>query len=359
MTNKIDYDLIKKACNLQEDSYKIKGIVALSVLEDVDQMIEQFFLRKSLNEASIMLDVFGLLQSFFVGIDALYDLSIGTTKYKYNININQNETLKELKFIRNDIVGHPTHRTYQNGMVGFSMIEEKSIKRDTLSYITYVFEKEKQTINKKTIYFHELKEAYLKEKTTLLEELTSFLLNKNDLSKIAPLLEEMFQDALRSTYDLKDIDELTKLFLENTQIKQDSNHRFLWRTRILKTLYTWKDNEFQDTIDFIILKQIIKISDITYDTLNQKKEKYQVRLPKAIKQFYLFMRKNEDSLNLLDNLNDKDHPLHLSDINGLLALNPPIRAKKLLEWLKTINHGPYVYALGSILKEYKKNNKTQ
>ena len=352
------YELIKKACLRQEGALKFKAMSSFLVLEDVDLMIEKFFVRKDNDHASILLDVFGLLQSFFVGVDALYNLSIGSTKYKYHININQNQVLKQLKFVRNDIVGHPTHRTYDDGEVGFSLIDDQTVSREKLTYTTYIYKKNiEQKKQVRTIYFKELKEAYKNEKTILLEELTNFLEEQRDFKEIKPFIAYVFQKATMQEYDMEDLDKLASEFVKKANIKADSNHRFLWRIRVLKSLYTWKDEKHQDVISFMILKQLAKLDSIISDTLNQSKTNYKIKLPKVIRQFYLFMDKQGNSTELLQNINDLDHPLFTNDVEGLIKLSPPKAVKELLVWLKGMKHGPHVYSLGSVLKEYKKRKK--
>src|SRR5690606_7520604 len=105
--------ITKAIQNLQFDA-KIRAESSLSIIEHVDDMLLEFKRRESTDQASILLDVFGLMQSLFVGIDALYQLSFSVTKYKYHININQNKNLRMLKYLRNDVVGHPTNRNYDD-----------------------------------------------------------------------------------------------------------------------------------------------------------------------------------------------------------------------------------------------------
>lgn len=350
-----DYDIIRQACINQEGALKLKAMASFSVLEDVDMMIKKFFVRKENDHASIMLDVFGLLQGFFVGVDALYNLSIGSTKYKYHININQNAVLKQLKFIRNDIVGHPTHRTYQDGQVGFSLIDDKSVSREQLTYKTYIYKKNKeQNQYQRTIHFKELKEAYVKEKEILLKELTDFLKNDKDFKEIKPQINYIYQKALLNEYHKEDLKKLAEDFIKKAELSKDSNHRFLWRIRILESLFGWKEPKYQEIISFLILKQLAKLDEIISDTLNQSKTRFKIRLPKTIRQFYLFMDKQNNSKELLENINDLDHPLFTNDVKGLLKLSPPKRVKELLEWFLTLKEGTYAFSLGSVLKEYKK-----
>ena len=78
---------------------------SLSVLHQVKLISNHYLNSEDDSKEEILLSIYGILQTLFVGVDALYDYVRALTKNKYLININQNERLHELKFIRNDVVG--------------------------------------------------------------------------------------------------------------------------------------------------------------------------------------------------------------------------------------------------------------
>ncbi|MFH0767675.1 MAG: hypothetical protein V1920_06250, partial [Bacillota bacterium] len=141
------------------NSHGYRATSSFLMLEHVDLMIDRYQKEKQTEQGAILLDVFGLLQGFFVAIDALYDLAIGLTQYKYHVNINANSALHELKFIRNDIVGHPTHRTYDDGATGFSILSMENLSKESLTYKTYIYEKNKMEVITKDVLFQPLIDA--------------------------------------------------------------------------------------------------------------------------------------------------------------------------------------------------------
>ena len=115
--NKTINDYIAK---IKEDEVKYKLLSSNEMLNNIDKIVNEFntqaINKKDLSD--VLLDVFGLLQALFVGVDSLYNMVLSITKNKYYININQNYIIHELKFIRNDVVGHPTNRKYGRYGVG-------------------------------------------------------------------------------------------------------------------------------------------------------------------------------------------------------------------------------------------------
>jgi hypothetical protein len=55
---------------------------------------------------------FNASHSLSVAIDSLYEISYSLFDNKHYVNINQNKTLHEIKYVRNDVVGHPGNRVY-------------------------------------------------------------------------------------------------------------------------------------------------------------------------------------------------------------------------------------------------------
>src|SRR3989339_1754815 len=182
-----------------KNSHGYRAASSFSMLEHIDLMIQRYEAEKQTEKGAILLDVFGVLQGLFVAIDALYDLAIGLTQYKYHVNINQNPTLHELKYIRNDIVGHPTHRTYPDGGVGFSILDTKELSKEKLSYHTYIYEKNSLEVKTKDVMFHPLIEAYKKERDIVLNDILQYLqhaVTKTDIPEQVYTLYETLNSKL-------------------------------------------------------------------------------------------------------------------------------------------------------------------
>ncbi len=336
--------------NLSFDT-KIRAESALSAIINVDLMIEDFKQRKALNKADILLDVYGLLQGLFVGIDGLYQLSISTTKYKYHININSNRNLKQLKYVRNDVVGHPTNRNYEDGTFGFSIILDDEITKDELSYHTYIIKGREINKEKHTLYFNEVISAYSKEKNQFLSDLESYLRRQPLVVETTGLIIELFDHAQKDMYDLEDLNKIKNCFMKEQNLKAGSSNRFLWRIDLLKKLFIWKDDTYQAVIKYSILKQILAIYQMNLDLNDQKIRLPKLDLPKVILEFRRFVNQNGQVRKLISNLNDLEHPLFQSDLDSLIYLVKDEHLNKFLNWFKSLRDLDHSFLIGKILKD--------
>ena len=98
---------------------------ALSALETTNEIQKSYF-KDSVSNFDLsdnVLRLYALLQGLFVSIDSLYALTYSLTKSKNFININVNEHLRELKYIRNDVVGHPANRVLDSDALAYCILE--------------------------------------------------------------------------------------------------------------------------------------------------------------------------------------------------------------------------------------------
>jgi hypothetical protein len=341
----------------EQNSYGYRAKAAYEMLGNVDTMIEAYLKDQVHNKGETLLDVFGLLQGFFVGIDGLYDLAIGLTHYKYHININQNKILHQLKYIRNDIVGHPTNRTYQQGSIGFSMLVPHSLTRETMTYETYIYRKNKLDVRKEVVVFKDMIEAYKTEKEQLVNDIYEFV-------RQSPLNGQLLNDLLDlyDTLNLDLVENIKVYFMSKYGLDENSKHRFLWRLSLLKTLILWHedDEDLNGFITYMSKLQVEKLYDIICHMQDVSGKKMYTSIPYVLSDFYKFMRKKEDdALILLNNIHDFDHPLHAHDFDKLLRLEPKGGALKILEFLKAQNDEEKVYLIGSALKKYRPKNNSK
>lgn len=336
--------------NLSFDS-KIRAKSSLAALKYVDLMIEDFKVRQAHNKADILLDVFGLLQGLFVAIDALYQLSFSATKYKYNVNINQNRNLKHLKYLRNDIVGHPTNRNYADGSFGFSVILEDEITKEKISYITYIMRNKEILKKKQTIFFDDVLIAYETEKLQILKDLENYLGNMPHIEETTGLLVKLFEHALNNTFETKDLDLIEQKFAEENNISTNSNHRFLYRLRLLKDLFNWRDSKYQDIISYAVKHQILAIYKMNLDINNKKVRIPTIDKPLMISDLQSIIKKSKQAKNLIQNLNDLDHPLFLSDLDQLIKFVKHPQIKQFLIWFQKLKDRDHSFAIGKIIKD--------
>jgi hypothetical protein len=335
----------------ERNSHGYRADASFRMLEHVELMIDRYLSENQTEKGAVLLDVFGLLQALFVAIDALYDLAIGLTQYKYHINVNSNPILHELKYIRNDIVGHPTHRTYPEGGMGFSILDTDQLSKDKLVYQTYIYDKNSLEIKSKEVLFKELIDAYHHEKDIILNDIYVYLTHEETETNIP---EKVF--VLYETLNYEQLQVVKKDFMKEYGIDEKSSHRFLWRIDFLEKLIHWdeEDKELKDIVTYMSKLQASKLYAIALDMENRKGQDLYTPIPKLLSSFYKFMRKNEEiGLPLLKNIHDYSHPLHQSDISALIGLNPPKDAAKLLKFIKQANDDSKVYLIGSILRSYR------
>ncbi|MCF7930342.1 MAG: hypothetical protein K9L02_02405 [Acholeplasmataceae bacterium] len=338
----------------EKSSNGYRATAAFMMLENVDLMIERYSKEKQTEQGAILLDVFGLLQGFFVAIDALYDLAIGLTQYKYHINVNSNETLRELKFIRNDIVGHPTHRTYEDGGTGFSILSPENFSKDGISYKTYIYEKNKFEVITKDVKFAPLIDAYHIEKDKILSDIYAFLQREETKTNIPEKIYALFE-----TVNDEVLEEIRQMFISEYQLEEDSNHRFLWRLKLVEVLIHWEetDPELQELILYMSKIQSAKLYAIAMDLEKRKYKELFFSIPPILTAFYKFVRKHEKiAYPILKNLNDPKHPYFQRDLIALMSMNPNKQVMKLLRLFKDTKDESKIYLIGSMMKAYRPRN---
>ncbi len=335
-----------------ENAHGKRAMSAFEMLENVDLMIERYLTEPQSEKGAILLDVFGLMQGLFVAIDALYDLAIGLTSYKYHVNINKNKTLRQLKFIRNDIVGHPTHRTYEHGGTGFSILRQTPLNKDKIVYDTYIYQKGKEKVTTQEVSFKPLLKAYHDEKEIILNDLYGYLTNKDGSTELSEMCFRLYE-----MLDQDVLDRVVSKFIEQYGLTKDSKHRFLWRANLLKTLINWheEDEDLNALILYMAKFQASKLYDIALKSAKQFGQDLYTKLPDILIDFYRFIRHHERSAYpLLENVHDTDHPLYAADIQALLSLDPSKGAEKLLRFLRAQKDDEKSFLIGSTLREYRK-----
>lgn len=313
-----------------------------------------FFKEKNSNLSEIMFDVYGLMQTLFVGVDALYDLAIGTTQYKYHLNINQNEVLRSLKYVRNDIVGHPTHRTYDDGSYGFSVIDEEHIGRDKLSYVTYVVLKHKTETVTHQIDLPNLITQYQTEKEKIIKDLNDYI-NQNKTTNLSvDFSYSMMQKSLLKLLTKDDVKKLEEQFILEQNLDDNSGHRVLWRLSLLKLLFEWKDLKYQDLIDYLIKQQAYKVYSMVSEIYNVKPDLKHIPVPKILVTFYKLLRKNPSLVPYLEYLNDPDSPLFVNNVDAIKRTVKQKSIVEFLDWFLNLNDKDKQYLVGQSLKLYRK-----
>ena len=126
---------------------KYPVVAALSALKTTNEIQKCYFSLEDKTEDYNVMKLYALLQSLFVSIDSLYALSYSLTGTKNYININKNQNLRNLKYIRNDVVGHPANRILDSDVLAYCILDSKSINKESFAYNIY----SKSKVTKKNV----------------------------------------------------------------------------------------------------------------------------------------------------------------------------------------------------------------
>ncbi len=346
---------------------------ALNGLQITSEIIESYIDKMNSQSPDVLLDVYGLLQALFVSIDSLYGLSRSITKSKWSININNNDYLREVKYIRNDVVGHPTYRVYNHNDIGFCILEKDLVTRTKLSYIVYTVSKDKEHTEYKKVEIDKTIEAYLTEACNVLKEIKKRLVVEERIATTK--LESSLTDSAHSLFyefrtdkdpllQLEKIKEIYQSFFSNPQ---KTYNRFIWRCDLIETCIRWEDDNAkrQEIMRYLGLSQTHKLHTMSmlYDkehAVKFTKQKVQeVKTPTLMKYFYSFATQHMDELRpYLANIHDCDHPYFKTSIENMVNIAEREENKitiELCEWLQELSHGSgngsKIYLIGSEMRK--------
>lgn len=174
----------------------------------------------------MILRLYGLLQALFVCIDSLYTLTFKITGTKNFININDNKALRELKYIRNDVVGHPTNRIVDD-KTEYAILNPDDIKKDEFTYSVF-----SDVEYKKHVIFKNLLTAYKEEAFKLLTALDSYVTS----AKTPYLLDDAI-NIYETFLNGEDIRSHLSLFKKKYN-ENNSSSRVFRRIKLIGRLFT-------------------------------------------------------------------------------------------------------------------------
>ena len=333
---------------------------ALSALETTNEIQKSYFKKiDNLDLSDNVLRLYALLQGLFVSVDSLYALAYSLTKSKSFININLNQNLRELKYIRNDVVGHPANRVLDSDGLAYCILDNESITPFEFSYYIY----SKDDVTQKKVNINDILCAYYNECNTYLEQIkkiASSKRNQSELEKIAVKCFDCYQ--MKGDY-LSVLNDLKEEYLRQYPNALPNGHRVLWRIDLIKALedYVSSDSDVLDLVKYSIGLEIIKILELL------SKDDYKIsldrRTPYLLSNFYRFLNKNENMLLYVNNILDIKNPLFRVSINHMLdyankkRVVAPVKYLNLILDLYNKGEDSLVYALALPLKEYKKKKK--
>lgn len=303
-----------------------------------------------------IIKLYSCLQGLFVSIDSLYSLSYLLTNSKNYININQNKQLRELKYIRNDVVGHPVRRIYEDSKIGYCVLRKDLITSDSFKYYIY-FNAE---IKAREIKLIDLINSYYEETNRFLYRLSNVKTDEEGTAALLQTIRKIYKK-FNSGDDIRDeLVELKSLFnlLNKDFTKKD--HRFLWRIDLLIKLSNSfaDDRDHYEVLDFCSGYQLTKLfSTVALDGEEIPNTK---KVPKILVSLFKMMQKNEALCDLVGYLYDMSHPLFLStfekyvDYAARNAFQPALKYLELIKKAYDKNDSDMVYCYGVVLKTFKK-----
>ncbi|MDE7263035.1 MAG: hypothetical protein K2N64_00045 [Anaeroplasmataceae bacterium] len=339
---------------LMQKNYPI--LAAISALETTNEIQKCYYELEDSTSQFNVLKLYAFLQSLFVSVDSLYALSYSLTKSKSTININKNQVLRELKYIRNDVVGHPANRMYNSTTLAYCILDEKSVSKHSFTYNIY----SGAGVEKRDVDITRLVENYYLECNNFLKELQFVATTERKKSSYSKLsMEALNQFDMQGDY-MEALIKLKKLYVKEFPHASSNQHRFLWRMELIEELrgYQTEDKDIADLKEYSIGLEILKI----YQLFAGNKDSLELgrRKPILLSSFYRFLKKNKDSLSYLPQIQDLKNPYISTALNKFIHLAKEKNAHYVLQYVYLLmelyknKEDALLYAFALPLKEYKK-----
>ncbi len=300
--------------------------------------------------------LYAILQGLFVSIDSLYALAYAISGSKNFININQNKELKQLKFIRNDVVGHPANRVYDGKRIGYCIYDKDDVSKDHFTYKTIVGD---DTFTK-TINISKMLYAYYDESNAILNRLASI---KTDYGsdELLNLSYDLLQKYQRK-FDIDDV--FNQLINKYKEIYPSGDKdRFIYRISLIHKLKRIKTNNILDEelVDYSIGYQIVKVHEIICSLrgIPNKTQDIPRRVPKYIISMFKMFNNNAVLAANVRYLCDVTHPLFKTSYKNCMEYALKFSLKYCIVFLEKLNEAileddiDLVYCYAVCLKNYK------
>ena len=330
---------------------------ALSALETTNEIQKTYFEKQESNDiGENLLNLYALLQSLFVSIDSLYSLAYSLTKSKAFININKNDDLRKLKYIRNDVVGHPANRTYNSKDIAYCILDNESVRKYNFSYNIYYNDK----VESVSIDLNSIVHSYYVECNNLLNEIYVIAKENKNASKLSKKAFSVLDSYINNKNYYLELMELKSLYLKKYLNAKSDQHRLIMRIEHIERMLKFKsdDNDILDLIKYSIGLELIKI----YQNISSKKYSLSVhkRSPILVSSLYRFFNKNKECIDYKDNLCDLNNPKFKSTLMIIRNIAESKKVVNVLKYLRIIEElydakeDELLYSFTLPIKEYKK-----
>lgn len=329
---------------------------ALGALETTNKISKSFINKRNCDytQEDHILRLYALLQGLFVSIDSLYALTLSLTKNKDNININNNKDIRQIKYIRNDVVGHPSSRLLSTTNLAYCILDDKSIDAYSFKYNIY----STNSVIEKNIVIDDLLNAYYSESNKLLDELYTLSTSKEVKNRLKSNVELMIESYVMGGRYQDSLEKVITNYKNKYPQANSETHRVLWRYELVKKLETYNvnDKDEKELINYCIGLELVKI----YELITNIKYDFKKKLPKFVSSIYRFFKQNKNAYFNIKHLTDSDNPIFSLAIDSLITEANKSNSIVVIRYLTLIknelNNKNYdlVYALNLPIKEYTK-----
>lgn len=355
LENEKQIDKFELTYYLEQQNYPVAA--ALAALETTNKIQSCYFcLGTEHHPSEAVMRLYALLQSLFVSIDSLYALAYSLTKSKGFININKNPELRELKFIRNDVVGHPANRIYNASTLAYCILDSDHITKEQFTYHIY----SGKGIEEKSINIFAIVKSFYHESNALLQELYDIAKENKKMNKLVVLamqaLDSYSMDGAYETH-LNNLKDCYHSYYPHANSKQ---HRVLWRLELIDELkqYEVTNEKEQELVQYAIGLEIAKL----YQLLSGKNIEISLKkkTPYYVSNFYRFLNKQKAMVQHIDKIIDLKHPLFQSSMNCLKSKAQQVNNQGALQYLNLIQklynqqEDGLLYSLSLPIRDYKK-----
>lgn len=334
---------------------------SMNTLEINNDIIENFIVKadKELPQGECLTRIYGVINSLTNSMDALYSICYMVTNGKNLINLNQNRQMRELKYIRNNVISHPVKDSFDSDKIGTCIVKRDKVTAKTFKYYIY-YNKE---IKAREIKLLDMIDAYYDETLSVIERILSY--KEFDIEPVLAQIKKTYRKFSNDLDIREDILELRGVYLRNSNVLANKEVRYIWRVEVLMKFlsYPRNDKELKEIYDYCMGNQLEKIYNCILpfghtvskdDLINDRK------VPKALNQFFKLLEKNDTLDGIIPYLWDMNHPLFVPALKKCIdyvtdaGLDSAKRYFELIKAAHESNDADTVYCLASILNNPKK-----
>lgn len=340
---------------LEAKNFAVVG--AIAALEITNEVQKNFVKNIDIpqTEDEMLMHLYGMLQALFVSVDGLYALAYELSGSKKFININQNADMRELKHIRNDVVGHPANRNIRTQGNAYCILQKEKLSTKEFTYFICSDRK----IEERKVDLVSLIKSYYIEANALLKVLFNISNSGIANERLFELMEKVLRAFPNNDY-LSKLDSLYNDYLLKYPDATKKQDRFVWRYELIKKIINYDFNSNDELIEELKNDIIYMELEKTYTLLAGKPffDKYIHSYGTLVKSMYRFLRKNNDLYSIKDYLCDMSHPLFYDTFlkfKSKARLNPTVSIY--LSCVNTLiekNDSDLVYAYMLPVKNFKK-----